>query len=57
MAKYYKFLVHLGDDTYNNIILGDKVTIISDIEKPEIQDISSIDSINILYNHKKKKKN
>ena len=36
MSKYYKFLVHLGDDTYHNIMLGDQLTVISDVENPMI---------------------
>lgn len=45
MAKYYKFLVHLGDDTYHNIMLGDQLTVMSDVEKPEMPPI--IDNIEL----------
>lgn len=45
MPKYYKFLVHLGDDTYHNIMLGDQLTVMSDVEKPMIPPI--IDNIEL----------
>lgn len=48
MAKYYKFLVHLGNDTYHNIMLGNQLTVMSDVEKPEMPPV--IDNITLELN-------